>query len=100
MTKEEKTKWKADILERLSIIRRLVDDSEHCLRTAKISYKQYRRDLEWACEELDKLEEEIKSVKGRSILDLWFNDPLGAIENNFDTEVHEVIEDIWNSSQS
>lgn len=95
MSKKEKTKWKADILERLSMIRRFIEDSEHCLRTAKISYMQYRRDLEWASDELTRLEEDIKAVRGRSILDEWFGSPLETVNENFNKEVHDAIDDVY-----
>ena len=82
------------ILDRLDALKKLVENSESNMRTAVISYRQYQKDLQAVMDELNLLEDEISQLKGRSIFNLWFGDPLKAIDNHFDQQVHNAIEEV------
>ena len=83
---------KQQILDRLEVIRELVNNSESAMRLATISYKKHQEDLQKAMEELDILEEEIKTLKGRSLFSMMFGDPLKDLD--FNKKVHEAIDEI------
>jgi len=80
------------LVNRLEVLKELVEQSESDMRLAIISYRKYQEDLAMVDKELDALEEEIKTLKGRSIFDRWFGDPIGTIDDMFDVQVHDAIE--------
>ncbi len=82
---------KQQILDRLETIKMLVNNSESAMRLAVISYRKHQEDLQKAMEELDILEEEIKTLKGRSLFSMMFGDPLKDLD--FNKKVHEAIEE-------
>ena len=88
---------KQQILDRLETIRNLVNNSESAMRLAVISYRKHQEDLQKAMEELDILEEEIKTIKGRSLFSMMFGDPIKQLDDMFDKKVHEAIEDCENN---
>ena len=81
------------LVNRLEVLKELVEQSESDMRLAIISYRKYQEDLAMVDKELDALEEEIKALKGRSIFDRWFGDPIGTIDDMFDAQVHDAIEE-------
>lgn len=83
---------KKKILNKLEMLKEFVERSESDMRLAIISYRKYQEDLAMVDEELDALEEEIKALKGRSIFDRLFGDPIGTIDDMFDAQVHDAIE--------
>ncbi len=84
---------KQQILDRLETIRNLVNNSDSAMRLAVISYRKHQEDLQKAMEELDILEEEIKTIKGRSLFSMMFGDPIKQLDEMFNKQVHEAIED-------
>lgn len=84
---------KEKILNRLEMLRELVVQSESDMRLAIISYRKYQDDLSYIMAELDKIEDDIKTLKGRSIFDVWFGDPMRQIDEDFNSRVHKAIED-------
>lgn len=82
---------KQQILDRLEAIKTLVNNSDSAMKLAVISYKKHQEDLQMAMAELDILEEEIKTLKGRSLFAMMFGDPLKDLD--FDRKVHEAIEE-------
>ena len=84
---------KQQILDRLETIRNLVNNSDSAMKLAVISYKKHQEDLQKAMEELDILEEEIKTLKGRSLFSMMFGDPIKQLDDMFNKKVHEAIED-------
>lgn len=82
---------KQQILDRLEVIKQLVNNSESAMKLAVISYKKHQEDLQQAMAELDILEEEIKTLKGRSLFTMMFGDPLKDLD--FNKKVHEAIEE-------
>lgn len=81
------------ILQRLEMIRQFVQNSESAKTLAVISYKKHQEDLHKAMEELDELEAEIKQMKSRSFFDLMFGDPIKQLDEMFNKQVHEAIEE-------
>ena len=90
---------KEKMLNKLEMLREFVKQSESDMKLAKISYRKYQEDLKQISQTLDEMEEEIKMVKGKTIFDKWFGNPLESIENNFNDEVHKAIEDIYERSE-
>ena len=88
---------KQQILDRLETIRNLVNNSDSAMKLAVISYKKHQEDLQKAMAELDILEEEIKTLKGRSLFTMMFGDPLKQIDDLYNKKVHEAIEDCEHS---
>ena len=84
---------KQQILDRLETIRNLVNNSESAMRLAVISYRKHQEDLQKAMEELDILEEEIKTLKCRSLFSMMFGDPIKQLDEMFNKQVHEAIEE-------
>jgi hypothetical protein len=81
------------LINRLEVLKELVEQSESDMKLAIVSYRKYQEDLSYIMGELDKIEDEIKALKNRSIFDLWFGDPMRQIDEDFNSRVHKAIED-------
>lgn len=89
---------KEKVLDRLRVLRAFVKQSESDMKLAKISYRRYQQDLAEVWRLLDEIEEDVKSVRGKTIFDKWFGNPMEAIEDNFDADVHKAIEECYEHS--